>query len=220
MRTHPWILSLLLLALPAAADAQDGRPLAVPFVGLDWRVMGLADHLSHGPGFQVGALLFDHLKVGIAGFARPGPINPAEFDVQLNNGQSYRGKTTLNMRSDGSVVGITLAPRFRMPGAAWLDVELPLLVGYGAFGFYLQGNDRDTPDGRRVSEWEDELLKGADSAAGLAVDAGLRLSVQTAQRWLRPYVGVHHTWLVGYDATLRDNYNGFSGVAGIEVGGF
>ena len=55
---------------------------------------------------------------------------------------------------------------------------------------------------------------------GLAVDAGLRISFKTRQPWLRPYVGGHHMWLLGYDATVRRSYDGFSGVVGVEVGGF
>ncbi|HJL06751.1 MAG TPA: hypothetical protein RMH85_11385 [Polyangiaceae bacterium LLY-WYZ-15_(1-7)] len=234
------LLPLLLLAAPARLEAQEAppsappsttpadaaasaaeAPFAAPFVGLDWRVMRLAGHTSHGPGFQVGALLFrGHLKVRVAGFARPGPINPATFEHTLPDGETYRGQGTLALRSDGSVVGLLLAPRFEIPGARWMAVELPLLVGWGAFGFYLHDEDRETPDGRRVSEWENELLDGADSGAGLALDVGLRVSFRTPLPWLRPYVGVHHLWVVGYDATLRGSYDGFSGVAGIELGGF
>jgi hypothetical protein len=222
MRTHPALslLVLLTVALSAPTARADERPFATPFVGIDWRVNGLADHVSHGPGFQLGALLFrGHLKVGIAGFSRPGPLNPATFRVELED-TTYRGQSTLDLRSDGGVVGLFVAPRFTMPGLPWLDVELPILVGQGAFGFYLHGEDRETPDGRRVSAWENELLDGKDSSFGIAVDVGLRLSFRTPTSWLRPYVGVHYTNVIGYDAFVRGDYSGFGGVAGVEVGGF
>ena len=196
------------------------RPFATPFGGLDWRVNGFADHVSHGPGFQLGALLFrGHLKVGIAGFSRPGPLNPETFRADLGD-TSYRGQSALDLRGDGGVVGVLIAPRFTMPGLAWLDVEVPVLVGQGAFGFYLDGADRDTPDGRRVSEWENDLFDGEDASFGIALDVGVRLSFRTGTSWIRPYVGVHYLPVFGYDTFVRDDYRGFSGVVGVELGGF
>lgn len=226
MRTN--LLSLVLFVLVALATLTsvtstaraDERPFAAPFVGLDWRIHGLADHVSHGPGFQLGALLFrGHLKVGVAGFSRPGPLNPATFRVALED-TTYRGQSSLDLRGDGGVVGIFVAPRFTMPGLPWLDVELPILVGQGAFGFYLHDEDRETPDGRRVSEWENDLFDGEDSSFGIAIDVGLRLSFRTPVSWLRPYAGVHYTNVIGFDTIVRSDYSGFGGVVGVEVGGF
>lgn len=71
-----------------------------------------------------------------------------------------------------------------------------------------------------MSEWENELLDGKDASFGIAVDVGLRLSFRTPASWLRPYVGVHYTNVIGYDAFVRSDYSGFGGVAGVEVGGF
>lgn len=217
------VLSLLVTIAASSSHARadaEPRPFAAPFVGLDWRVNGFADHLSHGPGFQLGASLFrGHLKVGLAGFSRPGPLNPSTFRVDLD-ATTYRGQSTLDLRGDGGVVGVFVAPRFTMPGLPWLDVELPLLVGQGAFGFYLEGRDRETPDGRRVSDWENDLFDGRDSSFGIALDVGLRLSFRTGASWLRPYVGVHYLNVFGYDTFVRNDYRGFSGVAGVELGGF
>lgn len=220
MRRIVGLLFALGLTLGATSAHAQSRPFAAPFVGVDWRVMGLAEHVSHGPGFQAGALLFwGHLKVGLSGFARPGPINPTTFHVALN-GRTYMGRSEFDLRSDGAVFGLFAAPRFTMPGLSWLDVEVPVMVGYGAFGFYLHGRDRETPDGRRVSQWENELLEGRDSSFGLALDVGLRLSFRVPLSWLRPYVGVHFTNVFGYDAFVRRDYLGPSGVAGVEFGGF
>lgn len=191
------------------------------FVALDWRVLGLAGHLSHGPGFQAGATFFDHLAVGIAGFARPGPINPRTFRLDLPDGQTYRGQSSIDLRSDGNVIGLLIAPYHdfrRVP----LSLELPITLGYGGFGFYLSGEDRDVPDDRRVSEWEDELLDGADAdATNFVVDLGVRLA-WTPRRasYLRPYFGAHYTWVLGYDTAILSNYDGVSGVVGIKFGKF
>lgn len=213
-------VSALVLCLSASSAHAQAAPFAAPFVGVDWRALGLAEHFSHGPGFQAGALLFyGHLKVGVAGFARPGPINPSAFRISLAD-RTYRGQSELALRGDGAVTGIFVAPRVTMPGLPWLDVELPVMVGFGVFGFYLSGDDRNTPDGRRVSQWENELFDGRDSSFGVALDVGLRLSIRTPASWLRPYFGVHFTNVFGYDAFVRRDYFGPSGVAGVEFGGF
>jgi hypothetical protein len=180
------------------------------FVDLEWRVMGLAEHVSHGPGFAAGVSFWQgKLRVGIGGISRPGPWNPATFDVTLENGATYRGQQTLSLRSDGAMAGPHIALAFPVPRVPWLAVTVPLTIGYGGFGFYLHGEDRDTPDGRKVSEWEDELFAGRDSHLGVVVDGGLRLNVVLpAEPRIRP----------GFDTVVRDSYAGFSGALGLELG--
>jgi len=213
--TLPIALALV-AALPLHAGAQtEEAPVAAPFLDIGWRVLGLADHVSHGPDFQVGVRLWDHLKIGVAGFARPGPINPRSFRHDLPAGETYRGQSSLDLRSDGSVVGLLVAPTFRVRR---LNVEIPVLVGFGAFGFYLTGDDRETPDGDRVSTWENRLMDEADSGAGIALDVGIRLSIDTRLPYVRPFVGLHYTRLFGYDALLASSYDGFSGVVGVAFG--
>lgn len=225
MKTLALLPLLLSAILPATASAQSSEqtpPSVGWFVGLDWRAMGLAGHFSHGPGFQGGVtLLRGRLKLGVAGFARPGPINPATFTVQASGGQTYNGSSTLNLRSDGGLFGLMVAPVLPVPGVEWLSAELPVTLGQGAFGFYLHGEDRDTPDGRRVSAWENELLDGRDSSFGLGLDAGLRLVVRPdANALVRPYVGVHYSTVLGYDSYVRASYSGFSAVLGMQLGRF
>lgn len=218
------VASCLSLTGPAAPPSEPLPPITRRFggfVGLEWRALGLAGHLSHGPGFQAGAIFVDHLAVGVAGFMRPGPINPKTFAFDLRRGETYRGQSRLRLRSDGTVVGVFVAPFFdlrRVP----LSVELPVLVGYGGFGFYLHGRDREVPDDRRVSEWEDDLLGDKDSdPVNLVVDVGLRLAwTPVAAPAVRPYLGVHYTWVTGFDTTITDNYSGLSGVVGVKFGRF
>lgn len=190
------------------------------FVNLEWRVMGLAEHVSHGPAFAAGVTLLNGmLRFGIGALGRPGPLNPATFNAKLPAGSSYKGKTELSLKSDGAMVGGHLGLSFRLPLAEQLAIQLPLTVGYGGFGFYLHGEDRETPDGRRVSEWEDELFDGKDSFLGVVVDGGLRVGYQPEETpWLRPYAGVGLTIVPGFETTVRDNYWGVSGVLGIELG--
>ena len=186
---------------------------AGPFVDLEWRGMAMAGHLSHGPAFAAGAALFDdRLRVGLSGFARPGPINPATFAVPA---QGYQGQQTLALRSDGGVMGLQVAPAVHT-GA--LRVDLPLMVGYGGFGFYLTGDDRRTPDGRKPSAWENELMDGRDSSFGLGVEGGLRVAWRVGAH-VAPYVVARYTAILGYDAFVRSDYAGPSLGLGLSVDG-
>ncbi|WP_437809780.1 hypothetical protein [Sorangium sp. So ce1078] len=210
---------------PRAEDAGSApRPAPyVPvggFVDLEWRVMGLGGHVSHGPAFAAGVTFANGLlRLGLGGLGRPGPMNPATFDVTLPEGKTYKGQRTLELKSDGSMLGVHVGLSFRLPFAEALAVQIPMTVGYGGFGFYLHGSDRETPDGRRVSAWEDELFAGKDAAMGMVIDGGLRLGYQPDEApWIRPYVGASFTALPGFETVVRDDYLGFSGVLGVELG--
>ncbi|MEZ4376389.1 MAG: hypothetical protein R3B07_36625 [Polyangiaceae bacterium] len=188
-----------------------------PFVHTGWRVGGQGGHLNHGPAVEVGVLLTPHLKLGIASHTRPGPLNPKTFTVTPSDGQTYKGQSQLTLKSDGAFVGLLVAPSVDLTDQ--LELEVPVSVGQAAYGFYLFGDDRKTPDGRRVSKWEDELQDGKDSGFALGVDAGVRLA-QRIQPWMRVVVGAHYTQLFGYDAYASDDYSGPSGSIGLELGGF
>jgi hypothetical protein len=70
-----------------------------------------------------------------------------------------------------------------------------------------------------VSAWEDELFGGRDSYIGLVIDGGVRLSwVVPETEWLRPYVGAYYTTVPGFDTVVQDDYSGFSGALGVEIG--
>ena len=191
-----------------------------PFLSLGWRGLALADHLSHGPEFQVGVRLFDgYLKLGIAGFNRPGPLNPKRFKVESATGQAYKGSSTLDLKSDGGVVGILIGTT--IPVLDWLALDIPVTVGQAGFGFYLAGEDRETPDGRRVSDWENELQDGRDSGFAIAFDLGMRAMFSSeSMPWLRPYIGAHYTLTPGYDSFATSDFGGFSIASGVELVAF
>jgi hypothetical protein len=157
--------------------------------------------------------------IALTGINRPGPWNPATFDVPLPDGASYRGQSTLSLRSDGAMAGPHVALAFGVPSVPWLAATLPFTVGYGGFGFYLHDDDRHTPDGRRVSVWENELFGDRDSFLGLVLDAGVRLAlVPPRTRWLRPYIAGYYTTVPGFDTVVRNSYSGFSAALGVELG--
>ena len=202
---------------PAAAD-EGPRPTRVgAFLDLEWRAMGLAEHLSHGPAFAAGvSLLSDHLRIGLSGFGRPGPWNPHSFDVTLPEGQAYKGQERLSLRSDGGGIGLHLATFWRL-GQSPLALSVFANALYGGFGFYLQGEDRQTPDGRRVSDWENELFGGKDSSIGLMLEGGVRLHwLVEGAAWLRPYVALLYSAVPGFDTVVRDSYAGVSAALGVE----
>jgi hypothetical protein len=202
------MLSLCSLIMVAFAD----EPKVGAFVDVEWRGMAMAEHLSHGPGFAVGAsLLGGHLQVGVAGYGRPGPINPARFRVEV----PYAGKQEVHLRSDGGAMGLFAAPGAEI--VPRLHLDLPLMVGYGGFGFYLHGEDRETPDGRKPSAWENELLDERDSSFGLALEGGVRLAWQ-AGRHVRPFVAARWSTIAGYDAFVRPSYGGPSLGLGLTLG--
>ena len=198
MMTLLWTLSSAL-----AADV---------WLDLEWRGLALAGHPSHGPGFGVGASLFDdHLQIGLAGYTRPGPFNPATFEVTPE--QPYKGRDTVRLRSDGGATGLLVAPGVRVGRAR---IDLPTQLGYGGFGFYLVGDDRETPDGRKPSAWENQLLDGRDSSFGVALESGARVA-WTTSAGVRPYLAARWSSILGYDAFVRAAYGGPSVAVGVQI---
>jgi hypothetical protein len=198
-------------------EKKDGLGL---FVATEWRAYGLASHLSHGPAFAAGASFFDrHLKVGLLATTRPGPINAETFPTSpLQAGQTYKGRASLPLRSDGGFIGLLVAPSFDIPSVESINVELPIAIGQSAYGFYLHGDDRKTPDGRRVSAWENDLFGGKDSSPAIGIDAGVKVGLRIpGARWLKPYVAGRYSLNLGYDTLVTNNYNGPSAAIGLEI---
>jgi hypothetical protein len=187
------------------------------FVALEWRAQALASHLSHGPAFAAGISLLDrHLKIGLLASTRPGPLNGETFPATPTNGQSYKGRSAIPLRSDGGFIGLLVAPSLDVTDD--INLELPVALGQAAYGFYLFGDDRKTPDGRRVSEWEKQLFDGRDAAPAFGIEAGVKVGVRVpGARWMKPYVAGRYVLNLGYDAYVTDNYNGPSAALGLEI---
>jgi hypothetical protein len=182
-------------------------------VDVEWRAMGYANHVSHGPWFALSlGVLEDRFRIGLSGFARPGPINPTTFE--LSPSETYNGQDTLALRSDGGGMGLVLAPAIP---TRHVRIDFPMTVGFGGFGFYLVGDDRETPDGRLPSAWEDELMDGRDSSFGIFVEGGVRASF-TVSDVAQPYIAFRWTTIVGYDAFLATDYGGPALAVGLTVG--
>ncbi|HAA13438.1 MAG TPA: hypothetical protein DCE41_17810, partial [Cytophagales bacterium] len=122
--------------------------------------------------------------VGLRSYNRSGPINPHVETYTLPEGVTYKGQSTLQVRADHGAFGLLVSPQFRLGSKVTLAV--PLVFGGMGGGFYLFGEDRDTPDGRRVSEWENDLFGDADSGFGTFLEAG----VEARYRTTIPYVSL------------------------------
>jgi len=204
------LTTIVLLSTTARAESRS----VTPFLSMGWRGYAMAGHLSHGPAFGFGAsILDDHLRIGIGGTSRPGPINPATFPLKLE--QPYKGKKSVQLRSDGGATGLLVD--LGLPIAQdRVRVSTPILLGYGGYGFYLVDEDRKTPDGRKPSDWEDKLLSGADSGFGVVVDGGIQAAI-AVDRVVRPTVSARFHTVLGYDASFSDRYAGPSVEFGLEV---
>jgi len=189
------------------------------FVASEWRALGLAEHLSHGPAFAAGVSLFGrHLKLGLVAVTRPGALNGETFPTSTVGGKTYRGRQRFDLRSDGGFIGVLVAPSFELPFAPRVSVEVPFAIGQSAYGFYLPGNERATPDGRRVSAWENELFGGKDSSPALGIEAGLKVGVKLPfAEWIAPYGALRYTWSLGFDTLVRSSYDGPSAALGLEM---
>ena len=85
-------------------------------------------------------------------------------------------------------------------------MRIPVSAGFFAAGFYLQDDDRITPDGRRVNEWEDELQGGEDAGDGSFTEFGLQLlyRLRSDNEHLSLFSGVTYTSTFGYSSFLGD----------------
>jgi hypothetical protein len=188
------------------------RSAPAAFVAMEYRALGVAGHTSHGLGYAVGAtVLGGYLRVGIAGWNRPGPMNATTFATRPVDGQMHAGKSELQLRSDGNFVGLHVAPTLRL---GKVSIMAPITFGQAAFGFYLHGSDRDAVMGERVSAVENRLFAGKDSSFALAGEVGLAASLELAT-WVSAFASVHYLATIGYAALDRDNYSGPSAAIGV-----
>jgi hypothetical protein len=201
------IFCVVLLTTTLSLFAQSAKRVGwflTPEVG----AMFLDGHTGRTVGGSFGLQLFkNHLKIGIMGYGRSGPINPATFETSAYNDLVYKGSSKLTLRADHGAFGLLLAPAFRIKKLAF---DVPIGLGMVAGGFYLVGEDRDTPDGRRVSAWENELMNGEDAGFGNMIEAGVRVFLPTRYNGVQYGVGLHYTttsgWKTYYDPT-GDFYN-------------
>ncbi len=212
MRKYSLFFSALLLISSTHLYAQKSAKKR----GIGWYItpeystMFMNDHVGNAVGFSAGIKLFrDHLKVGYFNYGRSGPINSKTYTTSLPEGVTYKGQQEVKLRADHGAFGLMVAPSFFIPNT---NIELDIPVYYGSIGagFYLVGEDRKTPDNRRVSAWENDLFNGEDATFASMLEVGIRSFFPTGINGLRWGVGLHYTtvqdWSTYVDSS-GDFYN-------------
>ncbi len=192
------IITLAFLLFGISVNAQSTDETATKkrktgwFVTAEYSTMFLKDHIGQAPGFSMGLkLLKDHLKIGYFNYFRSGPINSHTVNTPLPNGLTYKGKSSVDLRADHGAFGLMIAPSFTLRKSK-IEIDFPIYIGSIGAGFYLAGDDRNTPDNRRVSDWENDLFDGKDAAFAGMTEFGVRAMFPAQINGLQWGVGVHY----------------------------
>ena len=190
----------------------------------EYSAMFLGDHVGNAVGIGIGITTKNRKwDIGIRTYGRSGPINTGQlYDLVLEDGVTYKGKSVLQVANDHGYLGLEIAYNLRLNSERVL-LRFPVSFGQFGAGFYLLGDDRITPDGRRVNEWEDELQGSNDAGFGLLSEFGGQVIYQVMpnNRHLNLFAGVTYTNTYGYSSFLgeEDFYNNKLRVSlGIRVG--
>ncbi len=166
------------------------------FITPEIGAMFLEDHIGNSVGASFGMKIWkNRLKVGINAYGRSGPINPKTFTVEAYNGLIYKGSSALTLRADYGTIGLMISPTFKVKN---VEIDVPISYGMGGGGFYLVGDDRNTPDGARVSEWENRLMNGEDAASGSWLEFGVRGFFPAKIKGIQVGAGVHYSMVQGW----------------------
>ena len=200
------VVTLFIFNLHAQDDFNTKKRKMGWFITPEYSAMLLDDHVGNAVGLSFGLKLFkNYLKVGCYNYGRSGPINSYTLNAPLPEGFTYKGKNSIELRADHGAFGFMIAPSFTLPKSK-IEIDFPINIGSIGAGFYLAGDDRDTPDERRVSEWENELFNGEDAAFASMLEFGVRVFVPTKIDRLQWGVGVHY--LTVQDWTTYADPNG------------
>jgi hypothetical protein len=196
------MVAFIFATISKAFSQEETKPSKIGwFITPEVGAMFLESHVGNTFGASFGLKFWkDRIKVGIMGYGRSGPTNSATFDLKPINNQTYKGKSTLKLRGDWGTFGLMIAPTFKIKN---VELDVPISFGGGVGGFYLVGDDRITPDGDRVSVWENKLFNGEDAAFGSLTEFGVRAFFPTKIKGMTFGGGVHYTLINGWK-TLYD----------------
>jgi hypothetical protein len=184
----PLFLSVFFMTSSAYSQSNKIGWFITPEVG----GMILENEVGKTVGASLGIKVWkNRLKLGIYTYGRPGPINSQTYTV----------------RADQLSFGLLIAPTFKLEN--W-SFDIPLNIGTMGAGFYFAGDDRITPDGDRVSVWENKLMDEKDAGFGTYLEAGVRAFIPSKNENIQYGVGLHFTtvqgWSTYYDPS-GDFYN-------------
>jgi hypothetical protein len=178
----------------------------------EYSAMFLDEHVGNAVGFAVGIQSKNNIwDFGIRYYGRSGPINlHQEYELVLPEGETYKGKSSLFLGADHNYLGVEVAYNIRLSNKR-LALRIPVSIGQIGAGFYLKGDDRFTPDGRRTSEWEDELQNNSDAGFGISSEFGVQVVYQISHKNKSIHLVMGGTYMntYGYESFLggTDFYN-------------
>lgn len=208
MKTILTLVGALLATSLYAQEQAVKSPRIGWFVTPEVGTMFLGNHIGKTVGTSFGVkILKNHLKLGAYVYGRSGPINAKLFSTALPAGVTYKGQSRLNLRADHGAFGLLIAPTFRIRR---VDVDIPIQVGMLGAGFYLVDEDRKTPDGARVSEWENKLFNGKDAGFSSSVEVGVRVFAPTRINGLQVGAGLHYIMTQGWETYYDPSGNFFN----------
>ncbi|MEM1000164.1 MAG: hypothetical protein AAGN35_24125 [Bacteroidota bacterium] len=195
------ILSLLAVLIFSSGPAQTTSAPTPKgpgwFFAPEFSLMFLEDHVGNAVGASIGASLWKRrIKVGLMAYGRSGPINRFTYTVTPSDNQMYQGRDQVTLRSDHGAFGVMVAPTFHLKN---FEINVPIMAGMIGAGYYLFGDDRNTPDGRRVSDWENQLLDGRDAGFGTVIEGGVRFLAPLGPQGMRIGAGLHYTTTQGWE---------------------
>jgi hypothetical protein len=189
----------------------------------EYSAMFLDDHIGNAVGVGIGITTKNKKwDIGVRTYGRSGPINTGQlYDLVLPEGTTYKGKSILKVANDQGFLGLEIAYNLEL-NSERLMIRFPVSFGQFGAGFYLLDDDRITPDGRRVNEWEDELQEGSDAGFGLLSEFGSQIIYHVMpDKHFNLFMGITYTNTYGYSSFLggEDFYNNkLRGSIGIRVG--
>lgn len=174
------------------------------FIEQSARVFNNLEHTHIGAETAFGRL-WRWLNVGIHTAYRPAAWSSHRKPLTLPQGETYKGKTQVGLAQQFGFAGLHIAPSYTFDALPSLSVDVPLRLGVGFLGTPLQGDDRDTPNGERVSEIVDQLTGGEDLSMNIALDLGARLKwTPSRSLGLSLFAGAHYTDFLGYTGPFYD----------------
>ena len=210
MKVFKYLSVVLFLMFFKNGFAQDNK--IGFYLQSEYGAMFLEDHVGHALGFNIGITSKNKKwDIGLRYYGRSGPINlHQEYELVLPAGTTYKGKSVLLLAADHGYFGLELAYLLSL-GNDRVKLRFPVSFGQLGAGFYLQNEDRETPDGRRVNEWEDELQGGQDAGFGLSSEIGVQgiFQLSANNELINLAIGLHYLNTYDYTSFLGgdDFYN-------------
>lgn len=158
-----------------------------------------------------GGVRFGGLRVGISFAISSASLDSYRLTRVLPEGMTYRGQSQLELGFVDTHIGVYASWVIDPFDDGRVLFEIPVSVGMSGIGTPLMGEDRDTPDGDRVSTWEQMLTDGNDFLVGVGFELGVitRFRLVDEVPGFQLGAGVHYSFsTVAPEHVERGNVHG------------